>query len=162
MTVYEKESDLLPIIPSININGINYEYYSQTIYSSATYEKSAPNPALLKFATIYNQTFGPWTASAAEHTLYYDTVGGPTPYPSVWSQYFTSSSGVQDLVQQLAEGIGILREVGTNITVPADLIEAGIVNFNQSIVQWQQQVDLPAYSSGTEVWWYAVGGHLFG
>lgn len=163
VTVYEKEPDLLPIIPSININGINYEYYSQTIYSSATYEKQAPNPALLKFASTYNQTIGPWTASAAEHTLYYDTDGGPAPYPSVWAHYFTSESGVLDLVQQLAEAVTILREVGTNASVPTDLIEVGIVASNQSIVQWEQQVGLPAYSTGTEVWWYAVcSAHHFG
>ena len=160
VTVFEKESEILPIIPTLDLNGVNYEYYSQSIYSSATFEKSAPNPALLTFASKYNQTLMPWTASAMQHTLYYDTVRGPAPYPAVWEPYFTSVSGVQELVQDLAEAIALLRDVGTNSSVPADLVEAGLAEYNASILDWAQQVQLPAYSSATEVWWYAVGIYI--
>lgn len=156
VTVFEKEADILPVIPTLSLNGINYEYYSQAIYSSATFQHNGPNPSLNAFASRFNQTLVPWTASAIQHTLYYDTVKGPLPYPVVWESFFASPAGRQELVMQLAEAINLLNEVGTNASIPADLIDSGLVNGSESILQWAQQVDLPAYSDVAQVWWYAA------
>ena len=50
-----------------------------------------------------------------------------------------------------SRAINLLKEVGTNASVPADLIDSGLVNGNESILQWAQQVVLPAYSDVAQV-----------
>ena len=157
VTIFEKEADILPVVPSINLNGINYEYYSQAIYSPATYEGIGSNPALVRFATAYNQSLPqPWEASGIHNTLYYDTVTGPVPFPPVWAPVLESPQGGMAVAQQLAEAVALLREVGTNASVPADLIDSGVAEANESVLQWAQRNDLPAYAGITEVWWNAV------
>ena len=56
------------------------------------------------------------------------------------------------VAQQLAEALALLREVGTNASIPADLIDSGVAEANESTLQWAQRNDLPAYAGITEVW----------
>lgn len=70
ITVYEKAGEILPIIPSINLNGINYEYYSQAIFSPATFEGTGPNPSLARFAQHYGQGL-PQPFAASGRLLYW-------------------------------------------------------------------------------------------
>lgn len=151
--MFERANTVLPIIPSIELNGINYEYYNHAIFSSATFEKSGSNPALVQFASKYQQELLPW--APASNQLYYDTASGQQPYPAVWATFFESQAGKIELAQQLAEALELLN-LGTNVTTPADFIEAGITYPNETFVQWADRVDLPAYSGISDTWWYAV------
>ena len=149
VTVFEKATIVLPIIPTINLNGINYEYYNQAIFSSATFVNSGPDPALLDFANKYQQVLLPWTPSGSQ--LYYDTVTGPQPYPAVWAPFFETASGETELAQQLAEALDLINSLGANLTTQQTLLYP-----DETILEWSDGGDLPAYSGIAETWWYAV------
>ena len=155
VTVYEKEDVILPIIPSIKLNGINYEYYSQAIFSPATFEGTGPNPSLARFAERYSQAL-PQPFAASGRSLYYDTTLRHVPYPPVLDPYFASPIGPEALAEQLAEAVVLLQGVGTNASIPADVVEAGIADYNETIVQWAQRTDLTAFADLAQTWWYAV------
>lgn len=50
----------------------------------------------------------------------------------------------------------MLREIGTNASTPADVVEAGIADYNETILQWAQRTELTAFAELSQVWWYSA------
>ena len=65
-------------------------------------------------------------------------------------------NGPEALAEQLAEAVNLLREIGTNASTPADVVEAGIADYNETILQWAQRTELTAFAELSQVWWYSV------
>lgn len=142
VTVFEKEQMILPIIESPVINGVVYDYLSQALLPAASTNGSGPPSVLLNFAERYGQPLEPLLTASTS----FDSVAGVNPIPSTWLPFLADPSGPTALLQQLAAGYAVLRELDDFRLSPSGALESGIVLPNQTFAEWADDLSLPAFT----------------
>lgn len=149
VTLFERETTILPIVESTDLNGFVYEYLSQLLLGGATANGFGPPASVVALALRYQQPLEPLPASA--NPLFYDSLSGLNALPSFWLPYLATPDGQQSLLQQLAAGFIIFQQIGTVNPTPAGILQLGIVtSANQTFGEWSAQVKLPAFTDFVE------------
>lgn len=149
VTVFERGKVQLPIIDSIQIGSIVYEYFSQTLLPSATSDGSGSPAVLSQFAQQYRQPLNP--LPSAETTLSFDSVAGVNPVPSSWLPFLVDTLDQVELLEELAAGYAILRELDSYPPTPDGVLESGIASANQTFATWAQGFAMPAFTDFLEL-----------
>ncbi|KAK9834548.1 hypothetical protein WJX74_004294 [Apatococcus lobatus] len=145
VTLFEKETIILPIVETIQLDGFVYEYLSQLLIGGATFSGFGPPEVVSAFASKYGQPLEPLPASNV--SLYFGSGPGLTTVPSFWLPLLATPDGRQTLVQQLAAGVAILQQLDAAEPTPAGVLQLGIVaSPSQSFTDWAAQTKLPAFT----------------
>ncbi len=149
VTVFEKETIELPIIQSLELNSVVYEYLGQALLPAANSHGSGPPAALLNFAEKYGQPLEPLPAAIT--TLSFDSVAGVNPVPSSWLPFLTDAADQLELLQELAAGYAVLLELESFQPNPSGVVDSGVAFSNQTFADWAQEISLPAFTDLIEL-----------
>ncbi len=149
VTVFEKETVQLPIIESLRIGSVVYEYLSQAVLPAENPDGSGPPAVLSSFAQKYGQPLEP--LPAAEFTLSFDSVAGVNPVPSSWLPFLVDPADQQELLQELAAGYAVLLELEGFQPNPTGVLESGVATPNQTFADWAKDLALPAFTDVIEL-----------
>ena len=148
VTVFERANQLLPIVQTVTINDIVYDYLSQALLPVPVNGEPS-STALGQLAERYQQPFEPFELTA--NTVSFDTITGVSPVPPPFQPFFTSAEGQEDLLEQLAEGWRLIQRLGKYQPTPEGAVEAGLVEPNQTYAEWALQANLTAFTGISEL-----------
>ncbi len=149
VTVFEKETVVLPIIQSLELNSVVYEYLGQALLPAANSHGSGPPAALLSFAEKYGQPLEPLPAAIT--TLSFDSVVGVNPVPSSWLPFLADAADQLELLQELAAGYAVLLELESFPPNPSGVLDSGVAASNQTFADWAKEISLPAFTDFIEL-----------
>lgn len=144
VTVFERETVILPIVESLQIDSVVYEYLGQALLPAANTDGSGPPPALLDFAEKYGQPLEPLPAAVT--TLSFDSIAGVNSVPSSWLPLLATAADQLELLQELAAGYAVLLDLESFPPSPSGVLESGIAEANQTFADWANNLALPAFT----------------
>ncbi len=149
VTVFEKETTILPIVQSLQLKEANYDYLSQLLLPGATPNGFGPPAPLAEFASRYDQPLLPLPLS--RNPVFFDTAAGITVVPAFWQSYLASQQGQTSLLQQLAAGVAIFARIDQGEPTPEGILALGICEAQQTYGEWAAAADLPAFTNFVEL-----------